>query len=405
VSKNPNALRLHIGFCLLACALAGCQKSAAPNPAAGRGSMPGVPVTVAKAVETSVPVEVHAIGNVEAWSSVQIKSQVAGILTHVDFTEGQEVHKGQLLFQIDPRPYQDTYNQAAAAVARDQAQLQQAQANQARDEAQSQNAEVLANRYAELLKDGVVSKEQHESYATTANMQREALRSDQAAIAQARAAIQADTASLNAAELNLEFCKITAPIDGRTGNLAVKEGNLVKAQADNALVTINQIEPVYVTFSVPETYLSDIRRFSAQGKLQVEAYVGATAPIMGELSFIDNSVNAATGTIQIKGTFRNTDRKLWPGQFINVVLRLATAHNVIVVPSEAIQTGQQGQFAFVVSDKGTVQIRPIKVGQAAGHNTVIESGLAAGDTVVTVGQMLLAPGAPVRIVKMAAASL
>ena len=276
--------------------------------------MPGVPVTVAKAVETSVPVEVHAIGNVEAWSSVQIKSQVAGILTHVDFTEGQEVHKGQLLFQIDPRPYQDTYNQAAAAVARDQAQLQQAQANQARDEAQSQNAEVLANRYAELLKDGVVSKEQHESYATTANMQREALRSDQAAIAQARAAIQADTANLNAAELNLEFCKITAPIEGRTGNLAVKEGNLVKAQADNALVTINQIEPVYVTFSVPETYLPDIRRFSAQGRLQVEAYAGEQTPIVGELSFIDNSVNAATGTIQIKGTFRNSDRKLWPGQ-------------------------------------------------------------------------------------------
>jgi multidrug efflux system membrane fusion protein len=366
--------------------------------------MPGVPVTVAKAVETSVPVEVHAIGNVEAWSNVQIKSQVAGILTHVDFTEGQEVHKGQLLFQIDPRPYQDTYNQAAAAVARDQAQLQQAQANQARDEAQSQNAEVLANRYAELLKDGVVSKEQHESYATTANMQREALRSDQAAIAQARAAIQADTANLNAAELNLEFCKITSPLDGRTGNLAVKEGNLVKAQADNAMVTINQIEPVYVTFSVPETYLPDIRRFSAQGKLQVEAYVGEQAtPIVGELSFIDNSVNAATGTIQIKGTFRNTDRKLWPGQFINVVLRLATAHNVVVVPSEAIQTGQQGQFAFVVSDKGTVLIRPIKVGQAAGHNTVIESGLAVGDTVVTDGQMLLAPGAPVRIVKTAPA--
>lgn len=367
--------------------------------------MPGVPVTVAKAVETSVPVEVHAIGNVEAWSSVQIKSQVAGILTHVDFTEGQEVHKGQLLFEIDPRPYQDAYNQAAAAVARDQAQLQQAQANRARDEAQFQNAEVLANRYAELLKDGVVSKEQHESYSTTANMQREAIRSDQASIAQAQAAIQADSANLSAAGLNLEFCKIASPIDGRTGNLAVKEGNLVKAQADNAMVTINQIEPVYVTFAVPEVYLPDIRRFSAQGKLQVEAYAGQQpTPILGELSFIDNSVNAATGTIQIKGTFRNGDRKLWPGQFVNVVLRLATARNVIVVPSEAIQTGQQGQFAFVVAGNGTVQTRPIKVGQAAGRDTVIESGLAAGETVVTDGQMLLAPGAPVRIVKTATAS-
>jgi membrane fusion protein, multidrug efflux system len=366
--------------------------------------MPGVPVTVAKAVETSVPVEVRAIGNVEAWSSIQVKSQVAGILTRADFTEGQEVHKGQLLFEIDPRPYKEAYNQAAAAVARDQAQLQQAQANQARDEAQFRNAEVLANRYAELLKEGVVSKEQNESYSTTADMQRQAIRSDQAAIAQSRAAIEADGASLSAAQLNLEFCRIQSPIDGRTGNLAVKEGNLVKAQADNALVTINQIEPVYVTFSVPEAYLPDIRRFSAQGKLQVEAYIGQdTVPVTGELSFIDNSVNAATGAIQIKGTFRNLDRRLWPGEFVNVVLRLATAHNVIIVPSEAIQTGQQGQFAFVIST-GTAQIRPIKVGQAAGRNTVVESGLAAGETVVTDGQLLLAPGAPVRIVKTAADS-
>jgi membrane fusion protein, multidrug efflux system len=390
--------------------MGGCQRQAAPPAAAGMRQMPGIPVTVAKAVQTSVPVEVHAIGNVEAWSSVQVKSQAAGILMHVDFTEGQEVHKGQLLFEIDPRPYQDAYNQSAAAVSRDRAQLQQAQANLARDQAQADNAEVLAKRYADLLKSGVVSKEQNESYATTANMQREAVRSDQAAIAQAQAAIEADEASLSTAKLNLEFCRIQSPIDGRTGNLAVKEGNLVKAQADNALVTINQIEPVYVSFSVPETYLADIRRFSAQGKLRVEAQIGQdTAPLTGELSFIDNSVNAATGTIQIKGTFRNRDRKLWPGQFVNVVLRLATARNVIVVPSEAIQTGQQGQYTFVVQLKdatgGTVQTRPVKVGQATGPNTVVESGLATGETVVTDGQLLLAPGAPVRIVKTAAESV
>ena len=389
--------------------MAGCEKKAGPQASAGAPRMPGVPVTVARAIATSIPVEVRAIGNVEAWSSVQVKSQVAGILMHVDFTEGQEVHKGQLLFEIDPRPYQEAYNQAAAAVARDRAQLQQAQANQARDQAQFDNAEVLAKRYADLLKEGVVSKEQNESYSTTASMQREAVRSDRAAIAQAEAAIEADGANLSAAKLNLDFCKIQSPIDGRTGNLAVKEGNLVKAQSDNALVTINQIEPVYVTFSVPETYLSDIRRFSAQGKLQVQANVGPDqAPVTGDLSFIDNSVNTTTGTIQIKGTFRNRDRKLWPGQFVNVVLRLATARNVTVVPSEAIQTGQQGQFAFVVQLKdasgGTAQTRPVKTGQTAGANTVIESGISPGETVVTDGQLLLAPGAPVRIAKTAAES-
>lgn len=379
-------------------ALAGCgQKTAAPAAGGGMAAM-RIPVSAAKAVESSVPVEIRSIGSVEAFSSVQMKSQVAGILTHVAFAEGDEVHKGQLLFEVDPRPYQEAVNQAAAAVARDQASLVQAQANVARDQASLLTAESEARRYADLTSQGIVSKEQNESMSTTARTQRESLNADQAAIAQAAAAIDADKANLSAARLNLSFCRIESPIDGRTGNVSVKEGNLVKAQADTAMVTINQIEPIYVTFSAPESNLPDIRRFSAQGKLSVSAFIGTDpVPVTGELSFIDNAVNTTTGTIQLKATFRNSERRLWPGQFVNVVLRLATTRNAVVVPPEAVQTSQQGQQVFVVSVKGTVEIRPVTVGQTSAQGVVIEKGVAAGETVVTDGHLMLAPGMPVKI--------
>jgi multidrug efflux system membrane fusion protein len=299
---------------------------------------------------------------------------------------------------VDPRPYQEAVNQAAAAVVRDQASLTQAQANVARDQASLLTAESQAKRYADLTSQGIVSREQNESMSTTARTQRESLNADQAAIAQAAAAIDADKANLSAAKLNLSFCRIESPIDGRTGNVSVKEGNLVKAQADTAMVTINQIGPIYVTFSAPESNLPDIRRFSAQGKLSVSAFIGADlVPVTGDLSFIDNAVNTTTGTIQLKATFRNSERKLWPGQFVNVVLRLATTRNAVVVPPEAVQTSQQGQQVFVVSANGTVEIRPVTVGQTSAQGVVIEKGVAAGETVVTDGHLMLGPGVPVKI--------
>lgn len=379
---------------------AGCQeKPAAPAPSGGPAAM-RMPVSATKALEASVPVEIHSIGNVEAFSSVQMKSQVAGILTHVAFAEGDEVRKGQLLFEVDPRPYQDAVNQAAGAVARDQAQLTQARANVARDEAMLVTAESQAKRYSDLTSQGIVSKEQNESMSTTARTQRESLNADQAAIGQAIAAIEADKANLSAAQLNLSFCRIESPIDGRTGNVSVKEGNLVKAQADSAMVTINQIQPIYITFSAPEGNLPDIRKFSGQGKLSVAAFIGSdTVPVTGELSFIDNAVNMTTGTIQLKATFQNSERRLWPGQFVNVVLRLATTRNAVVVPPEAVQTSQQGQQIFVVSANGTVEIRPVTTGQTTAQGVLIEKGIAAGETVVTDGHLMLAPGMPVKIVE------
>jgi multidrug efflux system membrane fusion protein len=388
--------------------LTGCSKSAPPAAMAGGppgagpagGGMPATPVTVAKATTTSVPVELHAVGNVEAFSTIQVKSQVSGTLVAVRFTEGQDVRKGQLLFEIDSRPFEEAIKQVQANIAKDRAQLAQAEANLSRDQAQLANTEVQARRYAELAREGIVSKEQNESYATNAGVQREALKADQAGIAQAQAAITADQASLSAAQLNLDYCKIYSPLNGRTGNLIAKEGNLVKAQADQALVTINQFEPVYVDFSVPESQLAAIRQFSAKGKLPVQATIGQDPiPAAGELAFIDNTVNTATGTILLKATFANRDHRLWPGQFVNTILRLAMNHDVVVVPSEVVQTGQQGTFGYVISAKGTAEMRPLVIGQTYNGQTVIEKGIAAGETVVTDGQMMLGPGAPVRIVK------
>jgi multidrug efflux system membrane fusion protein len=376
-----------------------CSQKPASQAAASSGPPP-TPVTVAKATTSSVPVEIHAVGNVEAFSTIQVKSQVNGILNAVRFTEGQEVHKGQLLFEIDARPFEQAIKQIEANIVRDRAQLAQAEANLSRDKAQLANTEVLARRYADLAKEGIVSKEQNESYATNAGVQRESLRADDAAIAQAQASIAADEANLSAAQLNLDYCKIYSPINGRTGSLVAKEGNLVKAQADNALVTINQLEPVYVTFSAPESQLAAIRQFSARGKLRVDATIGQDpATVSGELAFIDNNVNTTTGTILLKAQFANSDHRLWPGQFVNVMLRLDVNRDVVVVPSEAVQTGQQGTFGYVVTDKGTADLRPLTIGQTYSGQTVIEKGIASGETVVTDGQMMLGPGAHVRVVK------
>jgi multidrug efflux system membrane fusion protein len=235
---------------------------------------------------------------------------------------------------------------------------------------------------------------------TTASSADESARADQAAIESARAAIAADKASVETARLNLEYCQIRSPIDGRTGSLQVKTGTLIKAQADTAMVTINQIFPTYVTFSVPEDQLGDIRKSVARGPLAVEAQIPNETgePALGQLSFIDNTVDSSTGAIKLKAVFPNKERKLWPGQFVNVVLTVSKEINATVVPSEAIQTGQQGQYAFVVKPNHTVEMRPVTVGRAVGREIVISKGIAPGDIVVTDGQLRLGPGFPVEIV-------
>ena len=358
-----------------------------------------VPVSVAKVEQQSVPAVLRVVGTVEASAIVQIKSQIAGQIERVAFQEGQNVKKDDLLFVIDRRPYQDALLQAQAAVARDRAQIAQSEATLARDTAQAKFAESDALRYAQMAKEGVGSKEQYEQFRANADVAREAARATDATIVSAKAALDADEAAVEAAKLNVTYCEIRAPLSGRTGNLLVHAGNLVKVN-DVPLVVIHQLSPIFVNFSVPEQHLAAIRRLNAAGPLEVRAATrdnpGQFA--QGRLAVIDNSVDSTTGTIHLKASFPNGNAMLWPGQFVNVELTLDTIRDAAVTPAEAVQTGQQGQFVYVVKADNRVEIRPVTVGSTYGSSMVIEKGLTPGETVVTDGQMRLFPGAQVKAV-------
>jgi len=379
-----------------ALALGGCNKQDQPKTAAA--GPPIVPVSVAQAAQEAVPTELRIVGTVEASSIVQVKSQVAGPIERVAFTEGQNVNRGDLLFVIDKRPFEEALRQAEAATGRDKAMISQAEAVLARDAAQAKFAETDAARYAELSKAGVVSKSQYDQSRTSADVSREAARATQASIESAKAALAADEAAVANARLNLSYCEIHAPISGRTGNLLVHAGNLVKVN-DVPLVVIHQLTPVFINFAVPEQHLAAIRRLSAGRKLPVHVYANDNPgrEAQGSLSLIDNAVDTTTGTIKLKATYDNKDAMLWPGQFVTVVLTLDT-QTATVVPAEAIQNGQQGQFIYVVKSDNKVEIRPITAGQAFGKKMVIDKGIAAGDTVVTDGQLRLFPGAQIKAV-------
>ena len=375
--------------------LAGCNSPKAQTA----GPPPPVPVSVATATQETVPVEVRAIGTVEPSSTVQVKSQITGELLRVHFVEGGNVNKGDLLLEIDPRPYQEALQQAQAALEKDTAQLQQAEANLARDRAQAKNAQADAARYEALAKQGVVSRTQSDQFGATADALAESVRADQAAIESARASLKSDRAAIDRAKLDLSYCQIRSPVSGRAGNLLVHAGNLVKANGDNALVVINQITPIFASFGVPEERLPAIRQSSAARKLPVQVSLqndpGKTA--RGILTVIDNTVDPNTGTIRLKATFANQDHLLWPGTFVNVVLTLGTQGNSIVVPAEAVQAGQKGQFVYIVKPDQTVEPRNITTGPAIGRKVVIQSGIAQGEIVVTDGQLRLLPGSKVEL--------
>jgi multidrug efflux system membrane fusion protein len=341
---------------------------AAPSPQAAMAAMPPVPATLGVASLKTVPVQVRTIGSGEAYSTVNVRAQVDGKVESVHFQEGQDVKKGDLLFTIDSRPFQ--------------AAVQQAEANLARDQALLNNAQAQAARYNELFKSGIVSKDQYDQFNTNA--------------ASLAATVKADQAAVETDKIPLGYCSIYAPIDGRTGSLMVHPGNTVKS-GDAILVVINQISPLYVDFSVPENYLADIKKYQAQGSLKVEAMVPQTENLSetGRVTFINNTVDNSTGTILLKGTFPNPSKRLWPGQFMTVVLTLTTMHDAVVVPSQSVQTGQQGQYVFVVKSDNSVEIRPVVPGAVVGGDAVIEKGIQSGERVVTDGQLMLFPGAHV----------
>jgi multidrug efflux system membrane fusion protein len=387
-------------YLALACAclaLAGCTGSSAPVSTGKKGDQV-VPVNIATATQKTVPVEIEVIGNVEAYSTIGVKAQVGGELVTVHFQEGDTVKKGDLLFSIDRRPFDAMVSQAQANLARDTAQLSQAKANLARDMAAEKYSKAQAARFQNLFKQGIISQDQSEQFTADADAKAQAVQADQAAIQSAQAAIEADKATLANTQIQLSYTTIRSPIDGRTGNLMVKQGNVVKAN-DIDLVTINQLSPIYATFSVPEAQLSDIKRYMAQGKVKVMATAEKDNSKFeqGTLTFVDNAVDMTTGTIKLKGTFTNDDRKLWPGQFVRVVVRLTERPDAVVIPTQAVQTGQDGVFVYVVTEKMTVESRPVVVGARVDQEMVIEKGLNEGERVVTEGTLRLVPGSRIRI--------
>jgi multidrug efflux system membrane fusion protein len=362
----------------------------------GRGAGGDVPVLVAKAMQKNVPVEVQVIGNVEAFSTISVKAQVTGQLMKVNFSEGDFVKKDDLLFTIDPRPLEAALNQAKANLSKDEASLGQAQANLSRDQAQARYAESQSARYQQLFEQKIIARDQAEQLRANADAAREAVQADRATIESMKASIASSQAAVENANVQLGYTKIYSPINGRTGNLTVKQGNVVMAN-NMELMTINEVEPIYVTFAVPESQLTAIKTYMAQGKLPVRAKPqdDDSAEETGVLTFVDNTVDVTTGTIKLKGTFPNKDHKLWPGQFVRVTLKLTTQQNAVTVPNEAVQTGQTGSYVYVVKEDRSVDSRTVKVGARVDNDMVIETGLEPGETVVTEGQLRLAPGSHV----------
>jgi len=357
-----------------------------------------VPVVVAIAKTRDVPVELDIIGNVEASSTVTIKPQVSGELTKVLFREGDFVKAGDPMFEIDRRTLEAQIRQAEANLARSEALSRQAQANLARDIANTEYAKSQAGRYDELAKEGVISKEQDQQFQSQAQAQTEALAADRAAIESSKADIAANRATIDNLKVQLGFTTIRSPITGRTGTLLVKQGNIVSAN-QSELVTINQLQPVFVSFAIPESQLKHVASRFGKEKIEVLAapQAGGEDPHRGLLTFYENTVDPNTGTIKLRGTFANEDRKMWPGEFVRVRLRLDVLPNAVVVPNEAIQTGQDGQFLYVVKQDRTVESRPVTTSARVGQELVVESGLQAGETVVTEGQLRLAPGMKVMV--------
>jgi multidrug efflux system membrane fusion protein len=373
----------------------GCSSSKGNNQPARDQA---IPVTVMQVVSRNVPLQVQAIGTMEAYSTVSIKSMVSGEVIKVHFTEGQKVTKGSLLFEIDRRPFEANLQSSEANLARDNAALMEAKANLAKDSAQAENASIQKNRYDLLVEKGVATKEQADQMKTNAAAAAAAVNADRAAINSANEAIRADHAAIEQAKIQLGYCDIYSPIDGRAGALMVDQGNIIKAN-DAAMVVINQVQPIYADFAVPEQYLPEIRRYMSGGKLKVAVIPQNEGPSEGFLTFVDNAVDSATGTIKLKATFRNTNERLWPGQFVSVVVTLSSQPHAIVVPNEAIQSGQEGPFVYVVKPDLTVESRPIRQGRVVGNETVIESGLTPGERVVTDGQLRLVPGARIQVKK------
>jgi multidrug efflux system membrane fusion protein len=362
----------------------------------GRGDGGAAPVVTAKVSEKDVPVDIAAIGNVEAYTSISVRSQVTGQLENASLREGDFVKKGQVLFTIDRRPFEAALQQADANVATRKALLEQSKAQLTRDAASAEYNQITAERQASLQQRGILSKDAADMARANADATRALVEADKAAVVSNQAQLDAAVAAVDTARVQLDYCTIKSPIDGRTGNISVKTGNLVTAN-NTEMTTIAQVQPVYVTFTVPAVHLPTVKKHMTDNQLEVTAIPqdAEAQPVTGHLSFVDNAVDMTTDTIKLKATFDNPDRRLWPGQFARVSLRLTTLPNATVVPAQAVQTGQDGQYVFVVKPDNTVEQRTVTANQHVDQDIVIEKGLKPGEVVVTEGQLRLEPGSRV----------
>jgi multidrug efflux system membrane fusion protein len=434
---------------LLALALAACERQA--QPAFER---PPAPVTVAAAIARDAPLYLDEVGKCVANEVVSVQPQISGRIVKIHFADGADLKQGDLLFTIDPRPVEAAVRQAEANVARDRAQarqaeanvardqaavqqaqaaltqaraqLAQAEANVARDQAQLENARVQDQRYAELVRQGYVAREQADQVRTAMETAAATLRADQAMVdngkaaiaaaeaglAQARAAvlagqaavensrasIRANEAAVESARLQLGYTEIRAPIDGRAGQRLVDLGNIVTANT-GSLLSIQRIDPIYAEFTITENDLGDVQRHLRGGPLRVEVRLPdrPDAVIPGTLTFLDNAVQEGTGTVKLRATVPNRDRRLWPGRFVNVRLILGRVAGAVLIPATAPQASARGLFVFVVKPDSTAEIRPVTLGQRQGDLVVVAAGISPGERVVTSGQMGVAPGGKVRV--------
>src|SRR3954466_12458321 len=366
---------LLLGGALAASACSGGEAVSTTPPAGGGGrgggQSPAVPVTAAAAQQKAVPLDVTVIGTVIAASTVAVRAQITGELMSVNFKEGDEVTQGQILFTLDKRPFE--------------AVLQQTEAQLQKDIAQAANARAQAARYQDLAERGIATREQVDQMNTQATA--------------LEATVAADRANIQSARVQLDYATIEAPISGRTGLLQVHKGNLVRANDTLPIVSINRITPVYVTFAIPESMLPQFKQYMAAGTIRVEAHApnDTGRASIGRIDFIDIAVDNTTGTIKVKGTFPNEDRKLTPGQFVNVDVTLTTDANATVVPTAAVQSGQQGTYVYVIKSDNTAELRPVTVARTHGDDSIIRSGVKPGETIVTDGQLRLVPGSRVSV--------
>lgn len=399
--KPAHAATRHFLSAMMVLLVAGsCSKSETGKPGAA-GPRPATPIHAAPATTETVPIQLPAIGAVEPLSTIEVKSQVSGIITEVLFEEGQVVEKDQVLFIIDQRPFEVALKGAEANLSRSQAQYQEAVSMVARGKAQAVNARKELARDTELLSRGTVSQEEFDQSQANAEALEADVRADEAAVQSAAETVRASKAAIDEAQLQLEYCTIRSPIRGKTGSLLIHKGNLARAGDSVPLVVINQTQPIYVSFTLPERNLSEVRNAMADGSLAVRAIIPGEEdrPVSGVVTFIDNAVDATTGTIRLKATFANEEDRLWPGQFVDVVLDIDVLENAVVVPAEAVQVGQNGAYVYVVNAGLTVELRELKTGDTVGGKTIISEGLAPGEMVATDGQMRLAPDASVKILE------